>query len=228
MEPTPLPAFDAVTRRAFLRRIAAFGAVAVFPAIAACGGDEEVFVTTTGATTTTAGTLATTTTTTTAATTTSTGTTGALPAGSEMLVKFRYSAPTGGEPVRNPYVAVWVEDADGELVDTIALWWQGDAKGAKWLADLRAWTIADGSAKTVDAMTSPTRTPGSYTLAWDLTGRDGVPIAPGEYRIAIEAAREHGPHSLVRTPVTITGEALVVELGEDQEIRDAKAELHVV
>lgn len=221
--------FEAVSRRAFLKRAAAFGAVALFPGLAACGSDADQFAAGAGTTTTAAfGEL------TTAATqlpsttqplgiTTSATPTGAPTApGTQMLITFSYVAAGDGlGRVRNPYVAVWVEDSDGELVDTISLWYLQTQKGARWLPDLRRWYAVDGGESTVDTISSATRTPGDYSLAWDATGLDGSSIEQGEYFVCIESAREHGPYSLIREPVVLNGEEFALELQDDGELTNA-------
>lgn len=63
---------------------------------------------------------------------------GVIPGGAEMVVEFTYTQGAGGKNLP-PYIAVWVEDADGELVETIALWFQQDQKGPRWLPDLKRW-----------------------------------------------------------------------------------------
>ena len=156
--------FEMVTRRAFLRRAAQVaGAAAVFPLISACSGDETVF-SSVSTTSTLAPSAAATTqappATTQPAVTTSTvsqATAAALPA-SEMSIAFSYAASSGSR-VRNPYVAVWIEDADGELVETVALWYLQSRKGQRWLSDLRRWYLVDGSDATIDTVSSATRTP---------------------------------------------------------------------
>lgn len=224
--------FEEISRRAFLRRAAALGVATAIPSalLAACGSDAETFASTTASTaSTTATSTAAVATTAVAATTESTATTTAasramLPDGAELVVDFTYEADSNGG-VKNPYVAVWLEDEAGELVATIALWFLQSQKGLKWLSDLRRWATVDGSDSTIDAISSATRAPGSYQVAWDGTSIDGSRAPQGTYYIAIEAAREHGPYSLVREPVTITAEAFSQELEPEGELTDAAVTL---
>ena len=128
----PLTRFDAVSRRHFLRGAAALGAAVAVPACS--NGDSaelgtETIATQTGATapgttgvTTTAGPAASGAPTTAAVTQPPSG--DALPASAELQVNFTYSA--SGDRVRNPYIAVWVETVDGEMVNTISLWLRRD------------------------------------------------------------------------------------------------------
>lgn len=224
-----------VSRRAFLRRAAqAAGALAALPLISSCGNDAQAFAGTTTTTlppTTSATTDEGTTSTTTSATTTSpttaapatTATTADPVTASEMLIAFTYSA--AGGRVRNPYVAVWIEDEAGELVDTVALWFLQSRKGLRYLTDLRRWYAADGSSSTIDTISSATRSPGAYSVAWDLTNMDGQPVAGGQYYVCIEAAREHGPYSLIRESISFEDAVAEVQLPDDGELTNASVSL---
>jgi len=140
-----------------------------------------------------------------------------------MLIAFTYAA-SGGR-VRNPYVAVWVEDEAGELVDTVALWFKQSQKGLRWLSDLRRWYSVDGSSATVDTVSSATRTPGSYQVAWDVTDLDGNQVPAGQYYVCIEAAREHGPYSLIREAITLAEGMAATDLADDGELSAASVAL---
>lgn len=234
------PRLITVSRRAFLQRGTAVGALLALPGLACSSSDAEVFAgdgesvakTTTDAmsTTTTEADATSTTSTTESETTTEAepapaepGTT-ALPAGGELIVAFTYEAADSGR-VLNPYIAVWLEDVDGNLIDTISLWFlQQQPKGHRWLDDLRLWYVAsDQGADTT--MSSATRTAGSYTVAWDGTDLTGSPLAAGDYVLYIEAAREHGPYSVTSVPITLDGGPLSVAIPENGELTTASAEV---
>ncbi len=232
---TPISRYEEVSRRSFLRRATqTAGLVVIFPILSACGDDREVFQG--GASTTLAPPTTVTTTTlppttsTTAPTTTKAEVIDAgesLPSGSEMVVAFSYTPSATGGRVRNPYVAVWVEDEGGELVDTIALWYLQTQKGTRWLTDLRRWYSVDGSQSTVDAVSSATRTPGDYRVVWNTSDTAGQQIVAGDYFVCIEAAREHGPYSLIREPISISAESMTIALGSDGELDNAGVDLRV-
>lgn len=117
--------------------------------------------------------------------------------------------PNKGGPggmVRNPYVAVWVEDASGALVRTISLWHLQGGQD-RWLSELHRWYAASGG---VDTTSSATRAPGTYDLTWDLTGADGKAIPAGTYTLCVEASREHGPYSLVTGTVQLDDKAIAI------------------
>ncbi len=154
-----------------------------------------------------------------APTTEITTTTGAatFPAGAEMQVSFTYSPSETDGRVNNPYVAVWVEDLDGSLVSTISLWYLQDQKGTKWLPDLPQWYAASNQASDV-SMSGATRSAGSYDLVWDGTDAEGTPVAAGDYVLYVEAAREHGPHSVTSATITISDAGFAIDLPSDGEL----------
>ena len=149
---------------------------------------------------------------------------GALPAGGTMVVAFTYEQQSGGKNVP-PYVAVWIEDASGNLVTTVALWYQQFGRGERWLPDLTRWynvdqsRMASGGADGVDAISGPTRSPGSYQVAWD--GQANGSAAPaGTYFVCIESARERGPYSLIRQTIDLGGSTQQQNLSSDGELID--------
>jgi hypothetical protein len=240
--PSSEPRFVRVSRRAFLTRTAVIGGLVVAPGLACATNDADVFASASSSTTTTAasGSSAASTGSTTAdpdpttgatarsstSTTTSPPTSGdsTFPDGGELVVDFTFAASGGGR-VNNPYVAVWVEDADGNLVDTIAVWFES-GKGTKWLPDLRRWYSASDGGDDL-SMSGATRVAGSYTVTWDGTDLDGSPVPSGNYVLFIEAAREHGPYEVVSGELAIGDEPFSIDLEPSGELTAASAELVV-
>jgi hypothetical protein len=154
-----------------------------------------------------------------------------LPRGAELVVSFTYQQAAGGrnEP---PYVAVWVENDAGELLQTISLWYRGDSRGTRWLPDLKRWFAVDderidaGGANTIDVVSSATRLPGSYSVVWDGLV-EGEPARAGDHHLCIESVRERGPYSLIREPVTFDGDVFSLDLPSDNELVEARAEIVV-
>ncbi|WOX05275.1 DUF2271 domain-containing protein [Microbulbifer pacificus] len=106
----------------------------------------------------------------------------------------------------NPYVAVWLEDEDHNATQ-IAVWYDvymPNNKGAKWLKDLRQWWRRGGREleMPVDGITSATYGPGEYALHVAIAESDLGKLAPGNYRLRVEAAREVGGRELVEIPLT--------------------------
>ncbi len=194
----------------------------------AMGGESTTSPTTSAQSSTTASTAAPTTAqaTTTAAPTTTTSTTTrpagpatALPAGADLVVDFTYTKADGGKNVP-PYIAVWIEDDSGDLVETVVLWYQQFGRGENWLPDLRRWYNTTGGSATDSG---PTRAPGRHQVAWGGSSEFGEPMPPGRYYVCVESARERGPYSLVRTAVDLNGSAVNIQLGTDGELTAASA-----
>jgi hypothetical protein len=128
-------------------------------------------------------------------------------------------AQPGGSRSRRPYVAVWMEDREGNPVRTIALW-ANAGRGRRWLPELRRWVRAsrEGGGDLAATASSATRIPGHYSLTWD--GRDdgGKPVEQGQYFLCVEAAREHGTYQLIREPYTFGSRAFRAALPGNAEI----------
>ncbi len=132
---------------------------------------------------------------------------------------------------RRPYVAVWVEDKDGNSVRTLSLWVSmGGAGPFQWLPDLKRWYAADIDRKRHDkkellfTVARPTRQAGKYKIIWDGTDDRGKQLPSGEYSISIEAAREHGTYQNIRKQVTLSDKPFTEELKGNVEIRSASIE----
>jgi hypothetical protein len=102
-----------------------------------------------------------------------------------------------------PYVAIWLEGAGAPR--TLAVWYDFDKKdneGTKWLRDVRQWWRAAGRSMRfpADGITGATRAPGPQRVSF--TARRGPlgTLAPGNYTLVVESAREVGGRELVRVP----------------------------
>jgi hypothetical protein len=117
----------------------------------------------------------------------------------------------GGNGPR-PYVAVWVEDAEGQRVKTLQVW----GPKRKYHRDLRTW---HRTPEAVDGITGATRPNGTYRTTWDGTNAGGHPVAEGTYRILAESVREEGRRCLSQCTL-ILGKAPVRAEGKaDGDIR---------
>lgn len=209
-------------------------AFVLFPGVACGTDDREVFG---GATAEPVPTTTTTTppkTTTTAASTSTpnagdTSIGGAAAVNGEMVISFTYTQAAGGKNER-PYVAVWIEDAAGELATTVALWYEQGRRGDRWLDHLNRWFGADldrinaGGRDDVATVSSATRAPGTYAVVWDGLVGDSPAVA-GDYFICVEAVREEGPYSLIREPLTLRGELPETALPDDGELSAASVRI---
>jgi hypothetical protein len=133
---------------------------------------------------------------------------GAFAGDHEVAISYTYAASGGGR-IHNPYVAVWVEDADGVPVRIVHFEYQL-GKGRRWIDEMKRWARVDeimvalGKESTADTTTSSTRVPGSYSVVWDGKDADGQFVKLGTYAIYVEAAREKGPYQFVKTMVNLT------------------------
>ena len=104
-----------------------------------------------------------------------------------------------------PYVAMWLERADGSVAANLSVWYdvkKRDAEGAKWLKDMRQWWRRTGRELSVpiDGVTQPTKPVGKHALSF-AEGSNPLPrLAPGQYKLQVEAAREVGGRELVSIP----------------------------
>lgn len=104
-----------------------------------------------------------------------------------------------------PYVAVWLERADSSVAATLSVWYdvkKHDAEGTKWLKDMRQWWRRTGRELSVpiDGVTQPTKPAGKHVLSF-AEGSNPLPkLAPGQYKLQVEASREVGGRELVTIP----------------------------
>lgn len=232
--------YASVSRRELVRGALALGVLAGLPALAGCGSSDEEVFSNGGDTTPTAPTTPTTAapaaaateaptataaaTDTTPAASTAPAAGAALPDSAELQIDFTFTADGGGR-VRNPYIAVWIEDLSGGLVRTVSLWYRADE--SKYLRELTRWKTVDGSDNTLDTISSATKAAGSYSLVWDGTDTAGNRVAQGEYVVCIEAAREHGPYELVSSSVVLGASPFQQDLGNDGELTAASVQFVV-
>jgi hypothetical protein len=150
----------------------------------------------------------------------------------DLVVNFEINHPEAeAGRYRRPYVAVWVEDKDGNSVRTLTLWVSmGGAGPFQWLPDLKRWYAGDLERKRHDkkellfTIARPTRPPGKYKAIWDGKDDRGNVLPGGEYTIFVEAAREHGTYQSIRKQVILSDQPFTEELKGNVEIRSASVE----
>lgn len=104
-----------------------------------------------------------------------------------------------------PYVAIWVERPDQQAAANLAVWYDTglrNKEGEKWLKDMRQWWRRTGRElqMPVDGVSGATRAPGRHSLRFDGAGKALSGLAPGQYNLVVEAAREVGGRELLRVP----------------------------
>ena len=118
-----------------------------------------------------------------------------------------------------PYVAGWLEDANGKAVKTLFVWYdvkKRENAGQKWLPDVRTWWRKAGREMTlpVDGVTGATRAPGRQTLNLGSAAMKGLPA--GQYNFVVAAARVAGGRVPVRVPVGYNAGKDVVAQGKGE------------
>ena len=103
-----------------------------------------------------------------------------------------------------PYVAIWIEDTNGHVAD-LSVWYDlklRDREGEKWLKDMRQWWRRSGRALElpIDGLSGATRPVGEHSLHFASDHPALQALAPDEYQLLVEAAREVGGRELVRVP----------------------------
>ncbi|MBR7889768.1 DUF2271 domain-containing protein [Marinomonas sp. A79] len=115
------------------------------------------------------------------------------------------------EKYARPYVAIWAEHS-GE--STPFLVWHLQKKDDEWLSDLRRWWRKLGRYDNhVDALTGATKGPGHYQETFALGDLN-------DFTLYVEAARENGGHSLVKTKINTQDRVTEYRIPADTELGD--------
>ncbi|WOI52341.1 DUF2271 domain-containing protein [Parvularcula sp. LCG005] len=119
-----------------------------------------------------------------------------------------------------PYIAAWIAKPDQSVAANIAVLYQqdDDAEGETWLKDLRQWWRRTGRSldMPVDGITSPTKAPGTHRIAVPMEDPRLKALAPGDYIMMVEAAREVGGREVVSLPFTWPGDIDVSATGSSE------------
>ena len=67
-------------------------------------------------------------------------------------------------------------------------------------------------------MTGATRPAGTYAVTWDGTDTEGNRVPSGDYVVYVEAAREHGPHSLSSGNIELGSAKTSVSFADSEEL----------
>jgi hypothetical protein len=145
----------------------------------------------------------------------------AWPSGFQLSVALELPKLENARKYRRPYVAIWVEDADGKAIRTLAVW----GNSPKYLRDLSDWwKIARDNPSLVRAVTRATRAPGKYAVAWDGKDDKGGPVPRGTYTVRVEVHREHGKHVRQSGKIACGEEPAKVTLEKNDETETTQVE----
>lgn len=145
--------------------------------------------------------------------------TGAVAA--DLAVKFELPQLNVAE-YHKPYVAMWIEKADGAVASNLAVLYdvkKKDKAGEKWVKDMRTWWRKAGREATlpIDGVSGATRAAGTHTISFG-PARHGIDKLPaGDYKLVVEAAREAGGRELVRVPFTLPAKGKVAANASGKE-----------
>jgi thiamine biosynthesis lipoprotein len=97
-----------------------------------------------------------------------------------------------GPDFRAPYMALWVADASGTPVRTIAM----VGRDARWQKENYIWwgNYRARAEKLIDIRSEATAPSGRYALIWDGRDDDGHRVPAGRYALHLETSREKGRH----------------------------------
>ncbi len=144
---------------------------------------------------------------------------GAWPKGFQVTLTLTLKAPTGGKRIKRPYVAVWIEDAEGKRVRTVAVW--GNQR--KYMPDLREWwKVAREDQEWASTITRATRSAGQHRVAWDGMDDKGAPLPPGTYSVVLEVNREHGTYCIERGTIACAKTAAQGKIAASAEFAEAQ------
>jgi hypothetical protein len=135
-----------------------------------------------------------------------------VPESARAVISFTYTLLSGWGLVRNPHIAVWIEDSEGNLVRTVSV------KDLDGVNTMDRWYSELGRTETTSSSTRPA---GSNSVEWDLTDDSGNRVPAGEYHVCIEASREMGPYELIRQPIRFGRKAATHYLRSSGELASA-------
>lgn len=126
-------------------------------------------------------------------------------------VTFDIPQPDAGRYAK-PYVAIWAEK--GSNTEHLLVW-HLQGKEDKWLSDLRRWWRKVGRYDHhVDGLTGATKGPGEYKEQFEINDDWD------KFTLYLEAARENGGRSLVKTKINLNDNQQNYRIPADGELGD--------
>lgn len=135
------------------------------------------------------------------------------PAGFQVEVQVVLKKHAGTKQIYRPYVVVWIENTQGQVVRTLALW----GEDVRWERKLSTWMWQTHDTETPYSVARATRAPGTYTIAWNGTDDFKRRLPAGTYTIRLELCREAGSHAVTSATVVCGPEATTAALAETAE-----------
>ena len=130
----------------------------------------------------------------------------------EVTITFDYKRQSG---TASNQFAVWIEDMDGELVQTLYATRFTTKGGYENRPEaLCLWVeksgIADMTKPEIDAISSATPSEGALSYKWDLTGLDGELVKPGKYQFFVEGTLRWKNNVVYSGTIDTSGDAVTV------------------
>ena len=135
-----------------------------------------------------------------------------LPESARAQISFTYTLLSGWGLVRNPWIAVWIENTAGDLVKVVAAY---DLDGVHSMAQ---WYAVLGTTETTTSSTKPA---GTNSTEWDMTDHAGRRVSSGQYFVCLEASRDMGPREFIRGRVFLDETAATFYLPSSGELAAA-------
>ena len=109
--------------------------------------------------------------------------------------------------VASSQYAFWIEDMDGNYVDTLYVTqWTAQGGYRSRPKSIPVWVAArpvDMLSSEIDAVAGATPKPGDYLVVWDFTDRNGNPVTGTKYRYIIEATLYNDEYVIYTDVITI-------------------------
>ena len=132
----------------------------------------------------------------------------------EIVITFDYEKISG---MASNQFAVWVEDMDGNYINTIyATQWTANGGYKNRPDSVAMWVEKSGIASMpdyyVDAIAGATpKVSGSQSYAWNLKDINGSTVSPGEYKFFVEGTLRWKNYVLYSGVITISDEPVTVQ-----------------
>ena len=136
------------------------------------------------------------------------GNTSRSAAAGEVAIKFDYEKISG---MASNQFAIWIEDMDGNYVNTLyATRWTANGGYESRPDSIASWVskskLASMPKAKVDAIAGATPNTGNLSYSWDLTDADGESVQSGEYKFFVEGTLRWKNH-VVYSGVIALGDA---------------------
>jgi len=154
--------------------------------------------------------------------------------GKRLEISFTY---TKQRLIASSQYAFWIEDMDGNYVDTVYVT-QWTAAGGfsyrphsipQWVSTAQPSGMSDME---IDAISGATPRNGDYVVAWDFTDRNGNPVTGSEFRFFFEGTMNNDDYVMYTGIITIGTDAwaetpVPVYTMQDSEYKGMLSNVHV-